>query len=133
MITLIKRYKLLTATLIFAGVTLIATSAFAAPQRAFRTLDIPVAQVMSCQEGVGLLNTTTGDIFELRGDLDNASSRLSWFSRVEGVEGTSGFLQVQSPQFNRPDAVFLVDAVTGATWILRDRGNHNGSWEVVSR
>ena len=133
MITLIKRYKMLTVCVAFVVLVVVASEVFAAPQRAFRTLDIPVAQVMSYQQGVGLLNTTTGEIFELRGDLDNASSRLSWFSRVEGVEGTSGFLQVQSPQFNRPDAVFLVDAVTGATWILRDRGNHNGSWEVVSR
>ena len=133
MITLIKRYKVTTAMVAFVILAVIASEVFAAPQRAFRTLDMPVAQVMSYQEGVGLLNTMTGEIFELRGDLDNASSRLSWFPRVSGLAGTSGFLQVQSPQFNRPDAVFLVDAVTGATWILRDRGNHNGSWEVVSR
>ena len=133
MITFLKRYKLLIAGAAFVLLVLVASEVFAAPQRAFRTLDIPVAQVMSYQQGVGLLNTVTGEIFELRGVLDNASSRLSWFPRVAGLDGTSGFLQVQSPHFNRPDAVFLVDAVTGATWILRDRGNHNGSWEVVSR
>ncbi len=132
MITLRSKVLALTTAgfIILVGIT---TEVFAGPQRAFRTLDMPVAQVMSYQEGVGLLNTTTGEIFELRGDLDNASSQLSWFPRVAGLDGTSGFLQVQSPQFNRPDAVFLVDAVTGATWILRDRGNHNGSWEAVSR
>ncbi len=130
MITL--RNTLLATT---AGIVLLVViaSAVAAPQRAFRTLDIPVAQVMSYQEGIGLLDTTTGEISELRGDLDNASTKLYWFPRVPGLAGTSGFLQVQSPQFNRPDAVFLVDAVTGATWILRDRGNHNGTWEAVSR
>ncbi len=133
MITFLKRYKLLVAGAAFVLLVLVASEVFAGPQRAFRTLDIPVAQVMSYQQGVGLLNTVTGEIFELRGDLDNASSRLSWFPRVAGLDGTSGFLQVQSPQFNRPDAVFLVDAVTGATWILRDRGNNNGTWEKVLR
>ena len=133
MITLIKRYKLAAALVAFVVIGVIATEVFAAPQRAFRTLDIPVAQVMPYQQGVGLLNTVTGEIFELRGDLDNASSRLSWFPRVAGLDGTSGFLQVQSPHFNRQNAGVLVDAVTGATWILRDRGNHNGTWEPVLR
>ncbi len=133
MIKLIKRYKLMFAGVSFVLLVVIASEVFAAPQRAFRTLDIPVVQVMSYQQGVGLLDTTTGEIFELRGDLDNASSRLSWFPRVAGLAGTSGFLKVQSPQFNRPDAVFLIDAVTGATWILRERGNMNGTWEKVLR
>lgn len=132
MITL--QHKVLAAAvagfILMVGIT---TEVFAGPQRAFRTLDIPVAQVISYQEGVGLLNTTTGEIFELRGDLDNSSSRLSWFPRVAGLSGTSGFLQVQSPRINRPNAIFLVDAVTGSTWILRDRGNHNGTWEAVLR
>ena len=81
MITLRSKVLALTTAgfIILVGIT---TEVFAGPQRAFRTLDMPVAQVMSYQEGVGLLNTMTGEIFELRGDLDNASSRLSWFLRV---------------------------------------------------
>ena len=133
MITFIKRYKLAVALVAFVVLVVLVSEVFSAPQRAFRTLDIPVVQVMSYQQGVGLLDTTTGEIFELRGDLDNASSRLSWFPRVAGLADTSGFLKVQSPQFNNPDAVFLIDAVTGATWILRERGNNNGSWEKVLR
>ena len=124
---------MLVAGAAFVLLVVVASEVFAAPQRAFRTLDIPVVQVIPYQQGVGLLDTTTGEIFELRGDLDNASSRLSWFPRVAGLAGTSGFLKVQSPQFNRPDAVFLIDAVTGATWILRERGNNNGTWEKVLR
>ncbi len=138
MITFLKRYKMLVAGAAFVLLVVVASEVFAAPQRAFRTLDIPVVQVIPYQQGVGLLDTTTGEIFELRGDLYNASSRLSWFPRVAGFAGTSGFLQVQSPPrhhgpIDRPDPVFLVDAVTGATWILRDRGNHNGTWEAVLR
>ncbi len=137
MITLLKRYKVLTATLVFAGLTLIATSALAAPAErtspAFHTTVFSAAQVVAFQEGVGLLDTTNGTVYELRGDLDNASTKLSWFLRVPAIEGSSGFLELQSPRFNRPDALFLVDAVTGATWIFRDRGNRNGSWEAVTR
>lgn len=138
MITLLKRSPLVTATVAFAVLTLIAAVVFAGPPAdrtspAFRAYAVPVSQVISYRQGIGLLDTTTGTLFELRGDLDNPSSALSWFPRVEGIEGGSGYLQVQSPRFIRPDAVFLVDVVTGDTWILRDRGNHNGSWEPVSR
>jgi len=98
---------------------------------AFRAYAVPVSQVISYGTGVGLLGTRSGAIAELRGNLDNQSSQLSWFPRVEGVDGSSGYLQIQSPQFNRPDASFLVDVVTGDTWILRNRGNNNGSWEPV--
>ena len=119
--------KLIAIPAIVALVALVA----AAPVRVFRTLATPVTQVVSYGEGVGLLDTRNGSISELRGSLDNQSSQLSWFLRVEGVEGTSGHLEMQSPQFNRPDAVFLVDVMTGETWILRNRGNNNGSWEAV--
>ena len=119
--------KLIAIPAIVALVALVA----AAPVRVFRTLATPVTQVVSYGEGVGLLDTRNGSISELRGSLDNQSSQLSWFLRVEGVEGTSGHLEMQSPQFNRPDAVFLVDVMSGETWILRDRGNNNGSWEAV--
>lgn len=119
--------KLIAIPAVVALVALVA----AAPVRVFRTLATPVTQVVSYGEGVGLLDTRNGSISELRGSLDNQSSQLSWFLRVEGVEGTSGHLEMQSPQFNRPDALFLVDVMTGETWILRDRGNNNGSWEAV--
>lgn len=119
--------KLIAIPAIVALVALVA----AAPVRVFRTLATPVTQVVSYGEGVGLLDTRNGSISELRGSLDNQSSQLSWFLRVEGVEGTSGHLEMQSPHFNRPDALFLVDVMTGETWILRDRGNNNGSWEPV--
>ncbi len=137
MITLLKRYKVLTATLVFAGLTLLATSALAVPAQrtspAFQATVFSAAQVVAFQQGVGLLDTTNGTVYELRGDLDNASTKLSWFLRVPAVEGGSGFLQLQSPRWLRSDALFLVDTVTGATWIFRDRGNNNGSWDAVSR
>lgn len=97
------------------------------------TASFPSTQIFSFNEGVGLLNTKTGEVFELRGNLDNPSVELSWFSRVQPVDKSSGFLQVQRAEFNRPDAVFLVDVVRGDTWILRDRGNKNHSWNRISK
>ena len=122
--------KMIAIPAIVALVALVAAAPLG-PARVFRTLATPVTQIVSYGEGVGLLDTRNGAISELRGDLDNSSSRLSWFLRVEGVEGTSGHLEMQSPQWNRPDALFLVDVMTGETWILRDRGNNNGTWESV--
>ncbi len=118
------------ATIVCLGI-MIAAAPPLQSVRVFRTLSTPVTQIVSYGEGVGLLDTRNGSISELRGSLDNQSSQLSWFLRVEGVEGTSGHLEMQSPQWNRPDALFLVDVMTGETWILRDRGNNNGTWESV--
>lgn len=124
--------KMIAIPAIVALVALVAAAPLQMPTvRVFRTLATPVSQIISYGDGVGLLDTRNGAISELRGSLDNPSSQLSWFLRVEGVEGTSGHLETQSPQFNRPDALFLVDVVSGDTWILRDRGNNNGSWESV--
>lgn len=117
------------ATIVCLGIMIAAAPL--GPVRVHRTLATPVTQIVSYGEGVGLLDTRNGSISELRGSLDNPSSQLSWFLRVEGVEGTSGHLEMQSPQWNRPDALFLVDVMTGETWILRDRGNNNGTWEPV--
>lgn len=119
------------ATIICLGIMVAAAPPLKRTSPVYRVHTVPVSQVISYGEGVGLLDTRSGAIAELRGNLDNPSSKLSWFPRVEGVDGTSGYLQIQSPQFNRPDASFLVDVVTGNTWILRDRGNNNGSWEEV--
>ncbi len=100
---------------------------------AFRATVFSAAQVVGFKEGIGLLDTTNGELFELRGDLNNASAKLNWFTRVEPIEDGSGYLELQGPRFARLNAIFLVDTVTGATWIFRDRGNNNGTWEVVSR
>lgn len=92
----------------------------------------PAAQIFAFNEGIGKLDTRTGEIFELRGNLDNASTQVSWFSRVRPVVRSSGTLQVQRADFNRPDAIVLVDLQTGDTWLLRARGNNNASWESIS-
>ncbi len=64
--------------------------------------------------------------------LDNASARVTFQLRVAPVkEETSGYLELQRSTFNQQNAVFLVDIVTGKTWILRDRASSNRSWEPI--
>lgn len=93
---------------------------------------LPATQIISFQTGIGRLDTRTGAVYELRGNLDNPSTKLYWKRRVAPVTGeTSGWLEIQRATFNEPGATFLVDVVTGRTWILEDRGNRNGAWDPV--
>jgi hypothetical protein len=48
--------------------------------------------------------------------------------------GTSGYLQIQRPPFafNDPQKHFLVDVISGRTWILRDNASGNGRWDQVT-
>lgn len=93
---------------------------------------VPAAQIISFDDTVGMLDTATGAIYKIRGNLDNASVKNTWQMRVRPVDGaTSGLLEIQRPVFDKPDAIFLVDIVTGKTWILRKRASSNRSWEPV--
>ncbi len=100
---------------------------------------VPASQIISFDDTVGRLDTRTGAIYRLHGvasdptaALDNPSAKLTWEERVPAVKGdTSGVLEIQRPTFNRPDATFLVDIVTGKTWILRRRASSNRSWEPI--
>jgi hypothetical protein len=93
----------------------------------------PVVQIISFDDTIGMLDTTSGAVYRLRGDLSNASVTHTWQLRVPAVAGpTSGYLEIQRATFNQPEATFLVDKVTGRTWILRRRASENGSWDPVT-
>ncbi len=100
---------------------------------------VPAAQIISFDDTVGMLDTATGAIYRLHGNLhnpttvlDNPGVRLTWELRVGPVKGeTSGLLEIQRPTFNKPDAIFLVDIVLGKTWILQRRASSNGTWDPV--
>ena len=93
---------------------------------------VPAAQIIGFDDTVGLLNTATGAIYRIRGDLNNSSVKNNWEMRVQPVdEQTSGLLELQRTAFGSAGATFLVDIVTGKTWILRDRASSNRSWEPV--
>ena len=92
---------------------------------------VPAAQIIDFDNTAGMLDTATGAIYRLRGNLDNPSAKTSWLMRVPPVnETTSGLLEIQRPVFN-PNAIFLVDIVTGKTWLLRNRASTNRQWMPV--
>jgi hypothetical protein len=98
-----------------------------------RSYLVPASRIISWDQTIGMLDTVTGAVYKLEGSLDNPGARLSWKLRVPPVTGeTSGLLEIQRATFNRPDATFLVDIVTGRTWILRRRASSNGSWDPVT-
>lgn len=87
---------------------------------------------------IAKLNTRTGEVHRFRGDVNVASVQNTWELRVAAVkEANSGILEIQKvPNFHDPapghEATFLVDVVTGKTWILRHRASTNASWNLVA-
>jgi hypothetical protein len=133
--------KLLVRPLVLAGVAAAAVAVGVGAGRSERPVlfqtqargyILPATQIISYEDSVGRLDTATGAIYGLRGDLDNASSRSTWELRVPGVKGeNSGWLELQRDVMNNPKATFLVDVINGNTWILHLRGNKNGTWDPV--
>ena len=87
---------------------------------------------------IARLDTTTGAVYRFRGDVDNPSVRNTWQRRVPPVNGQhSGLLEIQQVRLpgsrdrEGSSTTFLVDIVTGRTWILRPRASTNASWDPV--
>jgi hypothetical protein len=119
-----------------------ASQAQAAPQRNPRETEvvvlpvlgdriIPRVRIIQWDDTVARFDTATGEIHIMRGDLRNPNVRNQWILHVRGVERTSGVLDFQQPiGVQAIDAPFLVDMVTGDTWILRRRGDR-ATWDRV--
>ena len=95
---------------------------------------------------IARLDTRTGAVYRFRGDTTNPSVRNTWELRVAPVKGkTSGILEIQriiaphgelgrnptTTEVVLVPSTFLVDVVTGETWILRRRASTNASWDKV--
>jgi len=89
---------------------------------------------------VAMLDTRTGAVYRYRGQLDNPSARGTWEQRVAPPkEAHSGMLEIQrlvfpsakGNQVETEAATFLVDIVTGTTWVLHLRASTNGSWDII--
>jgi hypothetical protein len=101
----------------------------------------PAAQIFFWSDELALLDTTNGAVYTLRGDLDNASSEPNWRLRVAPVDESSGYLQLQRAEMDDvattitrlSGEIFLVDRITGRTWVLRERASTNGTWDVIER
>lgn len=89
-------------------------------------------RIIQWDHSVARFDSSTGSIHRFNGDLDKPNVRAQWVPLVRGVnERTSGVLQIQQPHgVHAIDAAFLVDVITGDTWILRRRGA-NATWEKV--
>ena len=95
---------------------------------------------------IARLDTRTGAVYRFRGDTTNPSVRNTWELRVAPVKGkTSGILEIQriiaphgemgrnpaTTEVALVPSTFLVDVVTGDTWILNHRASTNATWDKV--
>ena len=75
------------------------------------------------------LNTETGALSRFRGTESGRNARGTFISVAPELrDPTSGFVDIQQAG----GATFLIDTVTGRTWILRQRGNSTASWVEVT-
>lgn len=92
---------------------------------------LPRVQIIQFDDTFARLDTTTGELHLFSGDFRNTSSRSQWRLHAAGVGGNSGYLEIQQPQGVSPtNALFLVDVVTGDTWVLSRRGAR-ATWDHV--
>ncbi len=93
---------------------------------------LPRVQVIQFDHTFARLDTATGALHLFSGDTRNPSSRSQWRRHAAGVGGTSGYLELQQPRgVDARSTLFLVDVVTGDTWILSRRGSR-ATWDHVA-
>jgi hypothetical protein len=84
----------------------------------------PRTRLLTLDGHVMRLDTATGEMNRFSGHLMGPAARGNWIRFAPPVrEHTSGFLEVRRQQ----NGTFLIDAATGDTWILRQRGSI-GNW-----
>ena len=93
---------------------------------------LPAVQVISWDRTVGMLDTRTGAVYRLLGNVDKTRVKNTWKQRVAPVTGShSGMLEIQRSTFNEIRTTFLVDVVEGHTWILKRTASTNRRWQRV--
>lgn len=93
---------------------------------------VPRVRVIQWNDSVARFDTQTGAIHRFNGELDKPNVRGEWISHVPPIrEATSGLLEIQTPHgVHALEATFLVDVITGETWLLRRRGS-NAAWDHI--
>ena len=123
-----------TAVAIGAGASKAAWEYFVQGRPATQVIILPGGNIQNDSD-IARLDTRTGAVYRFRGDIENSSVTNTWELRVPPVhEETSGLLEIQQvAPLDRQGRLttFLVDIVSGKTWILRRRANTNESWDVV--
>lgn len=88
-------------------------------------------QVIKFDNTVARFDRVTGELMEYNGDLTKLNVPGQWVPLVKPVRsGTAAVLEIQQPESAVPGATFLVDAVTGQTWVLRRR-QADVRWEEI--
>jgi hypothetical protein len=86
-------------------------------------------RIIDLDDTVFRLDTDTGQLSRFRGTLTGRNARGTFVSVAPPLrDPTSGFVDIQQAG----GAIFLVDRVTGQTWILRQRSSSNAAWIEVS-
>jgi hypothetical protein len=129
-----------------AGGMSVARQYFVQGPSATQIVLLPGGNVLNSSD-IARLDTRTGAVYRFRGDTTKPGVRNTWELRVAPVdEKTSGILEIQriiAPhgELGRNPATidvelvpstFLVDVVTGDTWILRHRASTNATWDKVT-
>jgi hypothetical protein len=92
---------------------------------------IPRVQIIQFNDSVARLDTATGELHLFTGDLRSPSSRGQWRLYANGVSGSSGYLELQQPRgVEAQSGLFLVDIVSGESWILTRRASR-ATWDHV--
>jgi hypothetical protein len=132
-------------TAIGAGAIEAARQYFVQGPSASQIFFLPGGNVLNSSD-IARLDTQTGAVYRFRGDTTNPSVGNTWELRVAPVkEEHSGILEIQriiaphgepgrNPTTTEVELVpstFLVDVVTGKTWILRFRASTNATWDLV--
>ncbi len=98
---------------------------------------MPKVRIINWDNTVAKFDSSTGAIYRFHGDLRTDDVHGQWVKSVPGITGASGALQIQNTVgVENFGATFLVDTVSGRTWILqrarRNRDNPSvGVWEEV--
>ena len=98
---------------------------------------MPKVRIISWDNGVARFDSETGAIHRFNGNLRRNDVHGQWVQSVPGVSGASGALQIQNPVgVENYGGTFLVDTVSGRTWILQRMNRHRdsasvGVWEEI--
>ena len=117
-----------------AGLVLGLFAMVAMTQQAVTTIENPLVEVIAFGEtgdGVGLFNTSTGEIHTFTGDPSPPGTHGDWDYEVKGVarDQPAGALRLQHP-FRGP-GLFMVNVLNGDTWVLREPRRHSWYWSPI--
>lgn len=88
---------------------------------------LSAVRIIRLDDTVARFDSTTGELMRFRGSLDRPNVRSVWEREAPAVRAkTSGLLDIQEAA----GSLFLVDVMTGDTWILRRRGV-NLAWDYI--